>query len=491
LGIVQAGPATSGATCADVRRRGARESRRELKTMRHLMTTISAAVLVALAAPGTLAQDAGEDGVFASQQESVGRGTPVLETEFELVGAGGPYGGSGNAAEGVPPVFLARDGDVPEGIEPLEVDIFNTKDFYADRELWSDPRYFRCNSSIGLESVWGAYPGSVDLSGDNFPETAPWGHCDRDYPREAIVSPYEFETAEEHYNALLAEAEERGGPTVYTQQTMPEWSGRYQRSNDPMPPWIFAHINQMPTFLSLLSDEYQTRFVQQAHHAAADNAAQWPASYCWPEGFGRYFSGPGIQTFHTYFTPESVLFMGGNAGNFVRQVMIGQEFNMDGAVPRLGEDVPRWYGETVGFWHEDVLVTWTSNVQGWTTHAAFEHSNMMQTIEIYSARYDEDGAYLGLRHETVFYDPEALAEPVRLVRDLNKVGMLNEGAPYVFIECLQTIYPIEGRAEPLPPNTTFEYTTPDWFGRPWAQNWERYFEEDMSGSTTQTQLFGF
>src|SRR5690606_32087364 len=263
---------------ARTRKRHNNRNWRRVFMTRHLMTTISAVALVALAAPLALGQDAGEDGVLSSAQESVGRGAPVLEMEFDLVGAGGPYGGSGNAEN--PPVLSARDGAVPEGQELLEVDIFNSTDFYADRDLWTDQRYFRCNSSIGLESVWAAYPGSVDLSGANFPETAPWGHCDRDYPREAIVSPYPFETAQEHFEALKAEAEERGGPTQYTQQTMPEWSGIYRRANTAMPPWQYAHINQMPTFLSLLTEEYQTRFVQAAYHGAVSNAAQWPASYC-------------------------------------------------------------------------------------------------------------------------------------------------------------------------------------------------------------------
>ena len=48
------------------------------------------------------------------------------------------------------------------------------------------------------------------------PATAAWGYCDRDYPREAIVSPYAFKTAQEHYEALLAETTKRGGPTQHT-----------------------------------------------------------------------------------------------------------------------------------------------------------------------------------------------------------------------------------------------------------------------------------
>ncbi len=43
------------------------------------------------------------------------------------------------------------------------------------------------------------------------------------------MSPYPYKTAKEHYEALLAAAKAKGGPTVYTKATMPDWDGYYTR----------------------------------------------------------------------------------------------------------------------------------------------------------------------------------------------------------------------------------------------------------------------
>ena len=107
---------------------------------------------------------------------------------------------------------------------------------------------------------------------------------------------------------------------------------------------------------------------------------------------------------------------------------------------------PRWYGETIGFWDGDVLITWTSNIQGWATHAAFENSSRMQTIEIYTPNRDGNGAFLGLNHEAILYDPEALIEPVRIIRNIVRLSGFEQGYLQPFIECVQTIFPINGRS---------------------------------------------
>jgi hypothetical protein len=452
------------------------------------------------------------DSAASSAQRSVGRGWPVpVELppydgypEEQFVGSVTPWYYEYNPT--------ATGGDAPAGIEPLPRDLFTSDDFYADRDLWMDPRYYRCNSPIALDSIRGDYssgPGAVD---NDDPATAAWGHCDRDYPREAILSPYPFATAQAHYEALLAEARAKGGPSEHTAASLPAWNGRYTRNLNlafgrgrrggegedlpqsyfEPPQWVVGWANQMPTILSLLTPEYQQRYVQQMYHKANTNASQFSLMFCRPEGLLRWWSGPGGPSqLDVMIVPGRVQFMGGT-DNALRQVQVGRSFVMDGAVPRLGQDVRRWLGETIGFWDGNVLVTWTSNVQGWFTHSSWEYSSQMQLIEIWSERRDGDGRLLGLEHETVFYDPEVFVAPVRDVRFFVRQGDYADAAPINHEYCNQTIFlGPDGRGAQVSPGTTIEYTVRDLYDRPWARIWEAYFEDGMSRPVEDESLGGF
>jgi hypothetical protein len=177
-------------------------------------------------------------------------------------------------------------------------------------------------------------------------------------------------------------------------------------------------------------------------------------------------------------TPARVQFLGGS-GNAIRNVHVGRSFDLSGAVPRLGADVPQWLGETIGFWDGEALVTWTSNIQGWFTHSSWEYSSKLETVEIFTPRSDARGKLLGLEHETVFYDSEAFVQPVRAVRFLPRQGELNDVPPINLTHCNQTLFLMNGRATALVPGAEISYRVEDLYGRPWAAVWEQYFEQNM------------
>jgi hypothetical protein len=72
-----------------------------------------------------------------------------------------------------------------------------------------------------------------------------------------------------------------------------------------------------------------------------------------------------------------------------------------------------------------------------------------------------------------------LAQPLRLIQVHIKTAELEEVAPFAYSRCIQTIFPIDGRPQTVSIGDMFEYRMPDMYGRPWAQMWERYFEEGM------------
>ena len=155
-------------------------------------------------------------------------------------------------------------------------------------------------SAISAANAAPASP-TLDLAPhrNNPPSSASWSDCSADYPRDKIVSPYPYKTAKEHYETLLAAAKAKGGPTVYTKATTPDWDGFYTATRQPtMAPSGSGHREPSPHHLVAAHARIsKTHGADELPRGRRQRAAVGSVS-CYPEGFLRWWAqAPRAETF--------------------------------------------------------------------------------------------------------------------------------------------------------------------------------------------------
>ena len=221
---------------------------------------------------------------------------------------------------------------------------------------------------------------------------SPWGHCELGLPREAIVSPYGFKTAQEHYEALMKETQGRGGPKRLHVRELFRPSGTAStsarrargplrttgtgRQEHPDSDGPLGADPRVPTAHGAGGLPPDARLTRSGRRRSAGRKASCDA------GTGGRLGA--LRDRDARPRARAGRRRAQLPQGHLRRPQIQHGGRGEGGVPALGAAVPRWYGETVGFWDKDVLITWTSNIQGWKSHSEFEFSNKLQSVEIYT-----------------------------------------------------------------------------------------------------------
>ena len=223
--------------------------------------------------------------------------------------------------------------------------------------------------------------------------------------------PCGYQSAEEHYGALMDASKSRGGPTEHTPNSLPDWSGHWGTDNSAGEVAIIG-INSTPEGMA-------ARLTPDAREVFLDDLERWnkdqaidPISFCLPPNFPRWFTEYGYR--EHFLTPGKSL-LGSEMMNQFRRIYT------DGR-PHPSEDwlTNEWLGYSIGFWDEDVLTIWTKGLkEGVLTREMPRQTKNIEVIERWR-RVEPMGDALGrIEIEITMYD-DVLREPWHTVASFYK-----------------------------------------------------------------------
>ncbi len=223
-------------------------------------------------------------------------------------------------------------------------------------------------------------------------------------PLKVVPPPKVFATSDEHYAYLLKEA---NGGTKHTLQSVPRWDGL----------WNTAGNTHMQTFIDgegfagkvregVLTPAYETAYKERWRQQVENGQVDYDRlTHCEPQGYPRWLLEPYTHEF-VNLPQESYLI--NDFANSIRRVFIGQEHkNLYGT--------HSWYGDTVGFWAGNKLVTSTkfllpADFTRWSPMT----SNQFEAVEEWELK-TYPGGIERLEVQVTFYDRFAFVKPVNAV----------------------------------------------------------------------------
>ena len=165
-------------------------------------------------------------------------------------------------------------------------------------------------------------------------------------PLKTIPPPKEFATSEEHYAYLLEQAK---GGTKHTLATVPRWDGLWNTAgNTHMDAFVDAPGFTGKVREGVLTPEYAVAYKERWREQTELGEVQYDRlTHCEPPGYPRFMLEPYT---HEFINLPEESYLINDYGPGIRRVYIGKEHsNLYGT--------HSWYGDTIGFWDGNKLVT--------------------------------------------------------------------------------------------------------------------------------------
>ncbi len=229
-------------------------------------------------------------------------------------------------------------------------------------------------------------------------------------PLKVVPPPKQFATLDEYYEYLLKQAH---GGTQHTLATVPRWDGL----------WVTAGNTHMDIFIDtgdfggkvkegVLTPAYEKAYKERWRQQNEEGGVRYDRlTDCEPPGMPRFLLEPYTHEFIN-LPNESYQIL--DYGPSIRRVYIGKQHSN-----LLGTH--SWYGDTIGFWDGDKLITSTkylypADFTRWSPMT----SNAFEDVEIWELKHypgDEKHpkGYERLEVQATFWDKYAFVKPVSAV----------------------------------------------------------------------------